>query len=145
MMESFQYLCMVFNLIFISFFVSKIINCINLSDSLQLCEYYVGVKCTNGKREQMWKHVMCLTMIQWECVSNIKQEWRFKIKIKNIIIVSNCVLITFLIEDFLLGIFCVWTCTFYFSFIVACTHLKCYTISNVHIIMCALCEKNWLK
>jgi hypothetical protein len=33
----------------------------------------------------------------------------------------------------------------FFSFIVACTHLKCYITNDVHLIMCALCEKKILK
>jgi hypothetical protein len=31
------------------------------------------------------------------------------------------------------------------SFIVICTHLKCYTTSDVQLITCALCEKKILK
>jgi hypothetical protein len=31
------------------------------------------------------------------------------------------------------------------SFIVIYIHLKCYTISDVHLIMCALCENKQLK
>jgi hypothetical protein len=31
------------------------------------------------------------------------------------------------------------------SFIVICTHLKCYTTSDVQLITCALCEKKKLK
>jgi hypothetical protein len=39
-----------------------------------------------------------------------------------------------------------WACTFSFcSFIMICIHLKCYTPSDVQLIMCVLCEKKWLK
>jgi hypothetical protein len=38
-----------------------------------------------------------------------------------------------------------WACTYFFFFVMICTHLKCYTPSDVHLIMCALCEKKWLK
>jgi len=34
---------------------------------------------------------------------------------------------------------------FFFSLIVVFNHLSCYTTSDVHFIMCALCEKKWLK
>jgi hypothetical protein len=47
--------------------------------------------------------------------------------------------------DFLWSIFChefyIFGYEHFFSFIVVCTHLKCYTISDVHLIMCAFCEK----
>ncbi len=43
-------LCMVLN-IFFTFFPS-ILNCINLCDVLQLCDYYMGVICTKSKNEQ---------------------------------------------------------------------------------------------
>jgi hypothetical protein len=33
----------------------------------------------------------------------------------------------------------------FFSFIVACTCLKCYITNDVHLIMCASCEKKKLK
>jgi len=33
----------------------------------------------------------------------------------------------------------------FFSFIMVCTHLKCYITSDVHLIIYALCEKKWLK
>jgi sRNA-binding regulator protein Hfq len=42
------------------FIDAKIINGINLCDLLQLYKHYVGVICTKGKREQMWKHIMSL-------------------------------------------------------------------------------------
>jgi hypothetical protein len=32
-----------------------------------------------------------------------------------------------------------------FFFVMICIHLKCYTPSDIHLIMCALCEKKWLK
>jgi len=38
-----------------------------------------------------------------------------------------------------------WACTYFFFFVMICTHLKCYTPSDVHLVMCALCEKKWLK
>jgi hypothetical protein len=47
-------------------------------------------------------------------------------------------------EHFLLWIFYVWACTYFFSFNLTCIHSTCYT-SDVHLIMCELCEKNWLK
>jgi hypothetical protein len=31
------------------------------------------------------------------------------------------------------------------SFVVVCIHIKCYITNDVHFIMCALCEKKWLK
>jgi len=34
---------------------------------------------------------------------------------------------------------------FHLFFIVICIHLRCYIISDVHPIMCALCDKKWLK
>lgn len=34
---------------------------------------------------------------------------------------------------------------FFFYFIMICSHLKCYTPNNVHLIMCASCEKKQLK
>ncbi len=33
----------------------------------------------------------------------------------------------------------------FISFIVICTHLRCYITSDVHLMMCALCEKKQLK
>jgi predicted NAD-dependent protein-ADP-ribosyltransferase YbiA (DUF1768 family) len=39
----------------------------NLCDFSQLCKYYVGIICTKGKKEQKWKHVMNLVMIQLLC------------------------------------------------------------------------------
>jgi hypothetical protein len=33
----------------------------------------------------------------------------------------------------------------FFPFIVVCTHLRCCITSDVHFIMCALCENNQLK
>jgi hypothetical protein len=33
----------------------------------------------------------------------------------------------------------------FFFFAMICIHLKCYTPIDVHLIMCALCEKKWLK
>jgi hypothetical protein len=59
----FSILCMVLDLLFI-YFISWIINCINLCDFLQLCKYYVGVICTKGKREHMWMHITNLVMIK---------------------------------------------------------------------------------
>jgi hypothetical protein len=73
-------LCTILNLLFILFFVTWIINCISLCDVLQLCENYVKIIFTKGKREKMWKRTMNLVMIQWTCVSNTKQEWRLTIK-----------------------------------------------------------------
>jgi hypothetical protein len=35
---------------------------------IQLCKYHVGVICIKGKKEQMWKHIMSLVMIQWNFV-----------------------------------------------------------------------------
>jgi hypothetical protein len=37
------------------------------------------------------------------------------------------------------------TCTFFFSFIIICTHLRCYITNDVDLVICALCEKEWLK
>jgi len=33
----------------------------------------------------------------------------------------------------------------FFFFIVICIHLRCYIIRDVHLIMCALCDKKRLK
>jgi len=33
----------------------------------------------------------------------------------------------------------------FFFFVMNCIHSKCYTPSDVHLIMCALCEQKWLK
>jgi hypothetical protein len=66
-------LCMATNFLF-TFFVTYIINCINLCAFLQLCKYYVGVICTKGKNEQMWNHIMSLVTIEWKCVSNTQKN-----------------------------------------------------------------------
>jgi hypothetical protein len=42
-------------------------------------------------------------------------------------------------------VFYVWAWTYFFSFIMICTYLRCYTPSDVHLIMHALCEKKQLK
>jgi hypothetical protein len=52
--------------------------------------------------------------------------------------------------DFLWSIFCHEFSMFghahiFSSFILVCIHLKCYITNDVHFIMCALCEKKWLK
>ncbi len=73
----FSILCMLLNLVFI-YFISWIINCINLCDFLQLCKYYLGVIYTKGKREHMWMHIMSLVMIKWNFVfqtQNSKKGW----------------------------------------------------------------------
>jgi hypothetical protein len=46
---------------------------------------------------------------------------------------------------FLSWVLYIWTCTIFFSFIVVCTYLKCYTTNDIHLNMCALCEKKQLK
>jgi hypothetical protein len=47
----------------------------NLCDFSQLCKYYVKIICTKGKREQKWKHVMNLVMIQLFAPNTI-QKWK---------------------------------------------------------------------
>jgi hypothetical protein len=79
---------------------------------------------TKGRREQMWKHVIKLIMIQWKCDSNTKQEWRLIIKLKMLEFCFyhvDC--------DLWLSIFCHEFFLFghahiFFTFIVACICLK---------------------
>jgi len=33
----------------------------------------------------------------------------------------------------------------HYFFIVVCTHLRCYITNDIHLIICALCEKQQLK
>jgi len=48
-----------------------------------------------------------------------------------------------LMDNFLSWVFLMFRhAPIFFSFIVVCTHLRCYITSDVHLIMCALCEKN---
>jgi hypothetical protein len=60
----------------------------NLGDFSQLCKYYVGIICTKGKKEQKWKHVMNLVMIQL-CASNIIQKWKLT-KFYQMSMVQHC-------------------------------------------------------
>ncbi len=79
---------------------------------------------TKDRREQMWKHVIKLAMIQWKCVSNTKQEWRLIIKLKMLKLCFyhvDC--------DLWLSIFCHEFFLFghahiFFTFIAACICLK---------------------
>jgi len=105
-----------------------------LCDNLQLCKYYVEVIYTKGKKYQMWKHVMNLIMIQWKCVSNTKQEWKLTIKIKILEFCDffNHINYGFWWDIFVMSFFHIHN---FFSFIMVCTHLKCYTTSDVYIIM----------
>jgi hypothetical protein len=75
-----------------------------------------------------------------------KHQTRMKVghKIKNIIIVYSCIFIISIVifeGAFFSCIFYVSACTYLKkSFIVVCTHLKCYSTNDIHLIMCALCE-----
>jgi hypothetical protein len=90
-----------------------------LCDFLQLCELYARVICTKGEREKMRKHVSTI-----------------ELKILELL--------------FFMKFFCHEFPMFrhvhsFFSFIVVFTHLRCYTISDFHLITCVLCEKKQLK
>jgi len=103
---------------------------------LHLCNYYVIIICTKGKKEQMWKQVMSLAMIQWECVSNTKRM-KLDHKIKDIKIVFYPCKLWFLMEHSLPLGFSFWfrRAHIFLSFIVVCTHLRCYITRDVHLIM----------
>jgi hypothetical protein len=83
-----------------------------------------------------------------KCVSNTKQKWRSIIelqilKLYKIMFLSHR--LWFLVEIFLSWIFYVWRCTILFSFIMIFTYLRCYITNDVDLVICALCEKEWLK
>jgi hypothetical protein len=74
-------LCMIFNHLFTVFcFIDhKLYKVVCVFTFMWLlCESHMH----KGKVEQMWKWVMNLAMIQWECVSNTKKEWSLTIKLK---------------------------------------------------------------
>jgi hypothetical protein len=142
-MGSFWYYAWYSIFILLSSFFPLIINCINLCNILQLCKYYVGGVCKK-KRDQMWKHVMNLVLIQWKWVSNTKQEWSLTIELKILKLYIYHINFWFFMKYFLPWVFNIWECTLIF-FIVFGTHLRCYTISDVHLIICALCVKKSLK
>jgi len=48
-------------------------------------------------------------------------------------------------KHFWTWVFYVWACTFFFSFIVTCIHLRCYVTSDVHFIICVFLEKEKIK
>jgi len=80
-------------------------------------------------------------------------EYKIKIKVdhkmKNLKIVQNGDFITYIVifmEHFLLWVFYVLACAHVlFLLIMVSIHLKCYITNDVHLIICALCEKKQLK
>jgi hypothetical protein len=94
----------------------------------------------------MWMHIMSLVMIKWNFVfqtPNKKQRLTIKLNILEMCFYHiDC--------DFLWNFFGHKFSIFEYallisSFIMVCTHLRCYTRSDVQFIMCALCEKKWFK
>ncbi len=108
---------------------------------LHLCDYYVRIICTKGKWKQMWKWVMNLAMIQWQCVSNTKKEWSLTIKLKILKLCFyhvNCDFWWSMVchEFFCFFIFFLFRhANLFLSFIVVCIHLRCYITSDVRLIM----------
>jgi hypothetical protein len=102
----------------------------------------VGIVCTKGRREQMWKHVINLVMIQWKCASNTKQQWNLTVKLKilNYAFIKEIVIYDGAYEFSMFG-----HAHFFLSLIVLCTHLRCYTTSDVYIVMYILCKTKQLK
>jgi hypothetical protein len=107
---------------------------------LHLCNYYVRIICTKGEREQMWKRVMSGHDPVRMCFKH-KQRMKLDHKIKDIKIVFLSRKLWFLMEHglswvfYFLFFFLFGHADIFLSFIVVCTHLKCYITSDAHFIM----------
>jgi hypothetical protein len=111
----------------------------NLYDFLQLCTYYMRVVCiTNVKT--------CNVFDNDPMKMFPKQKTRMKVKIKFKILKYcnfyqvNCNLWWNIFCDEFLNI---WACKYFFSLLVICIYLRCYTTNGFHLTL--LCKTKWLK
>jgi len=82
--------------------------------------------------------------------TNVKETYEFdndpmKVCFEHIKQKCHIDLVIFYGTFFVMIFLCLGMHIFFSSFIVICTHLKCYTTSDVQLITCALCEKKRLK
>jgi len=108
-----HFMFMVFGFVFLSWFLCFVFWIILKLKPILLPSIFIAfMPMTKGRREQMWKHVIKLAMIQWKCVSNTKQEWRLIIKLKMLEFCFYHVDCDLWLNIFCHEFFFVWACTF---------------------------------